>query len=473
MAGRESAKPPVAPGDVVAEKYRIERTLGIGGMGFVMGARHLTLDQPVAIKFLISRQDADDSAERFQREARASASIESDHVCRVFDTGELPSGVPFMVMEYLEGHDLDVELETRGKLPLGEVVDYVLQALDAVASAHAIGVVHRDLKPSNLFLAVRPDRSRRVKVLDFGISKTLSDAHITDTRGIVGTPAYMSPEQAKNSRKTDLRTDIWSLGAILYELLSGQPPYTGETVGEVLALVLAESPRPLRELAPHLPPGMLALVDKCLARDRDQRYQSAGELARALAPFAGNPTYTMLPQSASHITVEVAPLSRPRDSQPIALSPRASAPGQRAAAETVAGWTEGGAVAEKRRRGYVLGGGAALAAALVVVGALVVGLRARARAADLSEGGAASALGSDAPAMLPTVGAPESPPRPGSALASGAPLPVVAASSTAAPTGIARPPGAPAHGTAAATAPPKANPARRTGGKNPLLDSRD
>lgn len=458
MAGRESAKPPVAPGDVVAEKYRIERTLGVGGMGFVMGARHLTLDQPVAIKFLISRQDADDSAERFQREARASASIESDHVCRVFDTGELASGVPFMVMEYLEGHDLDVELETRGKLPLGEVVDYVLQALDAVASAHAIGVVHRDLKPSNLFLAVRPDRSRRVKVLDFGISKTLSDAHITDTRGIVGTPAYMSPEQAKNSRKTDLRTDIWSLGAILYELLSGQPPYTGETVGEVLALVLAESPRPLRELAPHLPPGILDVVDKCLARDRDRRYQSAGELARALAPFAGNPSYTMLPQSASHITVEVAPLSRPRDSQPIALSPRGSVPGPtRAAAETVAGWTEGGAASDKRRRGYVLGG-SALMAVMVVVGATVVGLRARAHAQDLGEGGAASVLGSDAPVSLPAMA-------PASATA---PAQAVTVASTATQAPAARPPAASAHATA-----PKAAPARRGVGKNPLLDSRD
>ncbi len=473
MAGRDSAKPPVAPGDVVAEKYRIERTLGVGGMGFVMAARHLTLDQPVAIKFLISRQDTEDATERFQREARASARIESDHVCRVYDTGELPNGVPFMVMEYLEGHDLDVELETRGKLPLGQVVDYVLQALDAVASAHAIGVVHRDLKPSNLFLAVRPDRSRRVKVLDFGISKTLSDAHITDTRGIVGTPAYMSPEQAKNSRKTDLRTDIWSLGAILYELLSGQPPYTGETVGEVLALVLAESPRPLRELAPHLPPGILAVVDKCLARDRDHRYQSAGELARALAPFAGNPTYTMLPQSASHITVEVAPLSRPRDSQPFAMGPA------RVAAETVAGWTEGGAVAEKRRRSYVVGGGAALFAALVVAGALVAGIRARARAQDKGEGGAVSALGSDASSVLLTVATPESLPRPTTTIAPRAADSMAApdsAPSDAPRATMAHAPGAAAHtanGAAPSAAVPKTAPPRRLGGKNPLLDSRD
>jgi eukaryotic-like serine/threonine-protein kinase len=267
LEGPQSAnRPPVAPGDVVAEKYRIERVLGIGGMGFVMAARHITLDQAVAIKFLIPRHNGEAATERFEREARASARIESDHVCRVFDTGTLPTGMPFMVMEYLDGHDLEVELEGRSGLPVPQAVDYVLQALDAVAAAHSIGIIHRDLKPANLFLTVRADYSRRLKVLDFGISKMLSDSIITDTKGIIGTPAYMSPEQAKNSRKTDLRTDIWSMGAIMYELFSGQPPYVGETVGEVLALVLNESPKPLRELAPNLPPGTSASASRGTAK---------------------------------------------------------------------------------------------------------------------------------------------------------------------------------------------------------------
>jgi serine/threonine-protein kinase len=468
MAGQDSVNPPVAPGEVIAEKYRIERVLGIGGMGFVMAARHLSLDQPVAIKFLIPRHDAEDATQRFQREARASARIESDHVCRVYDTGELPGGIPFMVMEYLEGHDLEVELETRGRLPLGQVVDYVLQALDAVASAHAIGVVHRDLKPSNLFLAMRPDGTRRVKVLDFGISKMLSDAHITDTKGIVGTPAYMSPEQAKNSRKTDLRADIWSLGAILYELLSGRPPYDGETVGEVLALVLNEAPTPLREIAPHLPRGILEVVDKCLTRDRDQRYQSAGELARALAPFAANATYTMLPQSRSHITVDVVPGAAAKVAE--TALPKLSA--ARASAETVAGWTHSGE-ADKRRRGFLLGGAAAGVVGAIAVGALFFGLRASAKGAEVAEGGAAISLATEMPTALPKaeVSVPEVAPRPSAA------APSVVSSAAHGP--ASRAPGGAKAGSAPSTpavGSTSAKPApggRRAPPKNPLLDSRD
>jgi serine/threonine-protein kinase len=439
---------PVSPGDVVADKYRIERVLGVGGMGFVMAARHMTLDQAVAIKFLIPRSNAEAATERFEREARASARIESDHVCRVFDTGTLPNGIPFMVMEYLDGHDLEVELEGRSGLPVPQAVDYVLQALDAVAAAHAIGIVHRDLKPANLFLTVRADYSRRLKVLDFGISKMLSDSSITDTKGIVGTPAYMSPEQAKNSRKTDLRTDIWSMGAIMYELFSGQPPYVGETVGEVLALVLNESPRPLRELAPNLPPGMLAIVDKCLARDREDRYESAGQLARALAPFAGNAAFTTLPQSTSNITANAASQTVQRRGGDLRPSDAYKD------AETVAGWTEGdGRVPDKRMRS-VAAGAAATVAALAIT-ALALGLRAR----DHQAGSATQAPSSFAVAA-------RSAPPPAPAPPSPIPLPSGAA--------LALPPVAPAPKKLPVVTNAKpVSSAHKPSGKNPLLESRD
>ena len=442
----------MSPGDIVADKYRIERVLGVGGMGFVMAARHMTLDQPVAIKFLIPRHNAESATERFEREARASARIESDHVCRVFDTGTLANGIPFMVMEYLDGHDLEVELEGRSGLPVPQAVDYMLQALDAVAAAHAIGIVHRDLKPANLFLTVRADYSRRLKVLDFGISKMFSDSSITDTKGIVGTPAYMSPEQAKNSRKTDLRTDIWSMGAIMYELFSGQPPYVGETVGEVLALVLNESPKPLRELAPNLPLGILAIVDKCLARDREDRYESAGQLARALAPFAGNAAFTTLPQSTSNITVNAASQTVQRrggDLRPSDVYKDA---------ETVAGWTEGDRpVPDKRMRSVAAGAAAATVAALAIT-ALALGWRAREH-----EAGRAT----QAPSSF-GVAAPSAPPGP--APPSPIPLPSGAAALALPPVAPIAP--APKKSPIVTSAKP-ATSAHKPSGKNPLLESRD
>ena len=282
---------PVQPGDVIAGKYRVERVLGRGGMSVVVGARHATLDQAVAIKFQTSAPAGrDDAVGRFLREARAAARIESDHVCRVFDVGLLDSGIPYMVMEHLDGRDLEAELLSRGVLPIVEAVDYTLQVLDAIAAAHAMGIVHRDLKPGNLFITLRPDRTRRIKVLDFGISKAERgrDAKLTDTISLVGTPAYMSPEQIRNSKKIDARTDIWSLGVILFELLTGQGPFLGDEIGEILDNVLNTPPRSILALRPDLPPELAAVVDRCLDKKRDARFASAGQLARALAPFGTN-----------------------------------------------------------------------------------------------------------------------------------------------------------------------------------------
>jgi serine/threonine-protein kinase len=290
---------PVSRGEIVAGKYRVERVLGVGGMGVVVSARHTTLDQIVAIKFLVANRfdSREEAVGRFLAEARAAAQIESDYVCRVFDVGTLPNGIPFMVMEHLEGRDLDEEIQTRGQLDLVEAVDYVLQAADALAAAHQLGIVHRDIKPANLFLAVRPDGTRRVKVLDFGISKAgeqLDVPRVTAGATTLGTPAYMSPEQVRASSDVDARTDIWGLGSILYELLTGQMAFVGDTMKAILDHVMNDDPCPMSALRRGVPSELEEIVMRCLERDRERRWPSAATFARALAPYGSVATFGQL-----------------------------------------------------------------------------------------------------------------------------------------------------------------------------------
>jgi serine/threonine-protein kinase len=277
-------------GDVLAGKYRIERVIGEGGMGIVYAAHHELLDQPVAVKLLFAEAGRDKEAVgRFLQEARSAARLQSEHVARVMDIDTLDSGLPFIVMEYLEGQDLSELLDSRGPMAPMLVVDCMLQALEALSIAHAQGIVHRDLKPSNLFLTSRPDGSQIVKILDFGISKTYGSARkvstLTSSRAVLGSPPYMSPEQVRSPRTVDLRTDIWSLGVVMYELLTGTMPFAGEEVGETFAAILEKVPDPVRKLNPRVPEGLEAVVNKCLARNRDQRYANVFEVATALAPF--------------------------------------------------------------------------------------------------------------------------------------------------------------------------------------------
>ena len=223
------------PGEMVGGKFIVERVLGIGGMGVVVAARHMQLGQSVAIKFLRrSAATSPESVNRFLREARASVGLQSAHVVRVMDVGTLDDGLPFMVMEHLNGTDLGQSLEMRGVLPVAEAVDCLVQAMDAVAEAHSLGIVHRDLKPSNLFLTARTDGSPLVKVLDFGISKGVDTGgqrvDLTSTSMVLGSPLYMSPEQVRSTKSVDTRTDVWALGVILYELVAGVPPFEAETV---------------------------------------------------------------------------------------------------------------------------------------------------------------------------------------------------------------------------------------------------
>jgi serine/threonine protein kinase len=287
----KAAKVSLTLGDVIGGRYQIDGIAGQGGMSAVYTAQHLALQQRVAVKVMLAFDDHDPArVERFMREAQTSARLRTEHVARVFDAGILKNGLPFLVMEFLEGCDLAELLEVQGPLPVQDVADYVMQALDGIAHAHAEGVVHRDLKPSNLFLALRPDRSNIVKVLDFGISKF--DAGGGDGvksltgKAILGSPAYMSPEQVRSAATVDARTDQWSLGVCMYELLTGAVPFDGEGVGEMLAAILDARPIPVLERRPGVPPEMAAVIQRCLERDRQARFADVGEMALALAPLA-------------------------------------------------------------------------------------------------------------------------------------------------------------------------------------------
>src|SRR5882724_3063822 len=280
-------------GDVLAGKFRIERVLGVGGMGMVVSAMHLHLDERVAIKFLLPEALSNGEAvARFGREARAAVKIRSEHVARVTDVGALDTGAPYMVMELLRGQDLSQLLRDQGALAVHLAALYVLQACEALAEAHAIGIVHRDLKPANLFLTSRADGSPCVKVLDFGISKVTSasgsgsDMGMTRTQSIMGSPLYMSPEQMASSRDVDQRADIWAVGCVLYELVTGRVPFEAETMPQLCTLILhAEPPLP-RTIRPELPEALEQVIMRCLRKDRHQRYDNVAALAMDLAGFA-------------------------------------------------------------------------------------------------------------------------------------------------------------------------------------------
>jgi serine/threonine-protein kinase len=283
---------PTLPGSIFAGKYRVEKVLGQGGMGLVLAARHLGLDEPVAIKVLLpAMMQVAGMVERFTREARASAKIKNDHVVRVTDVDTLPSGVPYMVMERLEGSDLSDLCKSVGPLPITDAVRYLLETCSAMGEAHAMGIIHRDLKPANLFLSRRRDGAVSIKVLDFGISKAMQsvgEQTMTVAGTVLGSPSYMSPEQIAAVRDLDGRTDLWSLGVILYQLVTGKVPFPADTLTQLCALVLQTEPRRPGELRPDLPPGLEAVILRCLEKDRARRFSTAGELAEALLPFAGS-----------------------------------------------------------------------------------------------------------------------------------------------------------------------------------------
>jgi serine/threonine-protein kinase len=380
---------PIAVGQVVAQKYRVDRFIGQGGMGVVVAGFHLELDQPVAIKFLVTESGLEsEGAERFRREARAAAKIHSEHVARVFDIGLLDERVPYMVMELLNGSDLEHELERRGALPVAEAVGYLLQAIDAVAEAHSVGIVHRDLKPTNLFLAQRADGSRIVKVLDFGISKSLGSGRqrevaLTRTAAFVGSPLYMSPEQMRSARDVDPRADVWALGAILYVMVTGQLPHPGASLPEVCLAVMNTAPRPLKDFIAGAPDGLEPILMRCLAKEPAQRYASVAELAERLLPFA--PEWQSLVDRASRLLGGVHAGSYPpalaRSSNPPAVSsaftPRISAPQMSdqptPPSATEAPWSKTGRKGRSKRRTPLIIAG--LLGLVTLLGLLLFGIR--------------------------------------------------------------------------------------------------
>lgn len=308
------------PGQVLAGKYRIDRVLGAGGMGVVVAATHLQLEQRVAIKLV--RREALANPEvvaRFEREARLAVRLRSEHVARVIDVGRLPDGAPYIVMEYLEGQDLAAVLAQRGALPVTLASDYVIQACEAIAEAHALGIVHRDLKPANLFLAATAHGQHTVKVLDFGISKSAIGAEldVTKTQAVMGSPGYMSPEQMRSTKHVDGRSDVWALGVILYELVAGHPPFAAETFTALCVKIAVDPHPPLLRAAAALPAGFAELVDRALQKDPALRTPSVVELARALALHA-SPFGRELAQRLAHGAGAAAGAQQPT---PVAAGP--------------------------------------------------------------------------------------------------------------------------------------------------------
>ncbi|MGC4091141.1 MAG: serine/threonine-protein kinase [Polyangiaceae bacterium] len=282
----------IREGDLLAGKYRIERVLGAGGMAVVVAARHVQLQQLVAIKLLKPESLRQPGAlERFLREARAVARLRSEHVSRVLDVGTLESGAPYMVMEFLEGRDLSELLNERGPLPLELSVSLVHQACKGLGEAHALGIVHRDVKPQNLFLTNTPEGTPRLKVLDFGISKSNAAMEhgwgsLTQTHAILGSPLYMAPEQMRSSRLADARSDVWALGVVLFELLTKRWPFEADELPELCLKVVSTPPLSLSQLRPDVPSSLVAVVERCLAKSPDERFESAVPLGAALEAFA-------------------------------------------------------------------------------------------------------------------------------------------------------------------------------------------
>jgi serine/threonine-protein kinase len=349
------------PGDIIGAKYAITRVLGSGGMGVVFEAMHLRLRQRVAVKMLRPELALlGETVARFEREARAAAKLRTTYVARVLDVDSLDDGTPYMVMEFLEGRDLSAEIAARGSLPIGEAVDYLLQACDAMGEAHRQGTVHRDLKPSNLFLATG-ERGRVVKVLDFGISKVVEEGvaeSVTSTFSVMGTALYMSPELVRSAKHVDARSDVWALSVILYEMLAGRSPFVGETATAIAAAIVADAPTPMRAYRHDVPSQLEAAIMQGLEKDRDRRFPDAAAFAAAIAPFASRPAAEpSLPSDAAR--------------SPARLPLLQATPAVQSARATITAWSRGGAPATRARR-KMIASGFAIASLAITTAVLIL-----------------------------------------------------------------------------------------------------
>ncbi len=313
-----------APGDVIGGKYRIVRMIGDGGMGTVYEAHHELLDTQVALKFLHAElAQRPGLGSRFLQEARVSARIHSVHVAHVTDVDQAADGSPYLVMELLHGESLQTALDRRSKLPVEQAIDFALQMLSGLESAHHIGVVHRDLKPDNVFI-VPATGGPLLKLIDFGIAKlraaTEFQKGLTRAGVVMGTPEYMAPEQLFAANDVDHRADLYSLGVILFEMLSGRRPADGDEVEQIIAAVVSGNVKRLRDLEPTLHPGLIAVVDRALMPDREQRFASALDMRLALAPFAGVLSQAgrmaAMPDAVAHQPSRIAPAATPLQTGP-------------------------------------------------------------------------------------------------------------------------------------------------------------
>jgi len=439
---------PVMIGAVLAGKYRVDRVLGQGGMGVVVQAMHLQLHQPVAMKFLLPEVlGSPQIVQRFLREAQAAVRLKSEHVARVIDVGSLESGAPYMVLEYLEGSDLSTFPRTQ--LSIGVVIDLLLQACEALAEAHSLGIVHRDIKPANFFITRGADAAPMLKVLDFGISKTrvTDGGNLTATQAVMGTPAYMSPEQMRSSRDVDHRSDIWALGVVLYELLQGTAPFASDTFSSMVIKVVTE---PLPPMTVPLPGELAAIVYRCLEKDPALRFQNVAELAYALAPYAQSETQASISVHRTRSIIGQETHSSAMDPGPVRRAVPPSTLSGAASART--------APPTSRRRWPILAGLGALAGVVAI--AIVVSNRGGSGEGKRFDGQTPAARPDTAvgpppaappPAARPPAAPPPAPPPPAPPLAatsSAAPLPAQPAAPPPAPLVATPPAAAPQHAEA-------------------------
>ncbi|MEP7120341.1 MAG: serine/threonine-protein kinase [Byssovorax sp.] len=353
------------------DKYEIVRVIGRGGMGTVYEALNTTIGKRVAMKFVDAETaQSKDSVARFQREAEAASAVESAHIVEIFDSGVADDGIPYIVMELLRGEDLGHRIKRCGRLEIGESVHIVAQILRGLHRAHEAGIVHRDLKPDNIFLVDRDDDQSFAKILDFGISKVQRQdgvpVHTLTRQGtVLGTPFYMSPEQAQALPDIDGRTDLWSVGAILYECLTGRPPYSGASYEQVIVNICMHDADDVRAHNPGVSEAIARILGKLLARDRVDRFGTAREVLEALKTATGgaistrsgaipvedrdpsqasSPDFRLTPRGAGHASQGSTPESR-RDGAPIEVRP---------ASPSKASWSTSRRAANREKRTFAL-----------------------------------------------------------------------------------------------------------------------
>lgn len=377
---------PVKEGDILASKYRVEKVIGAGGMGVVVAATQLEIERRVALKFLLPQlAESDDLIGRFMREAKASVRLKGRHIAQVLDVGRMEDGRPYIVMEHLEGRDLGDELKfAPDPLPVENAASWILQACEGLAEAHALGIVHRDIKPGNIFLTHGVDGRPCVMVLDFGISKTIDPmvkeglSSLTKTEMLLGSPLYMAPEQMRSSKHVDERSDIWGLGAILYELLTRKVPFVADTLLELCFKVAQESPPNVKELRADIPDELARTVMRCLEKDPPRRWANVGELATALEPFANvkdrgtaERAIAILSKRTVKPTPDAISEKERLGAQPTVLEPAsagkipAAAPSAPENGNAAWGTTHSEKVEKKTKRGLFIAGGAVVLVAAI------------------------------------------------------------------------------------------------------------